>query len=223
MDAMKIEFKDYSLRFGDKNVIEKSSSTFQSGINLLIGRNGSGKTSLLKSIPLLNRNWNGKIIVNDHDLKALDIKSHFGFQFEVDFLSNNLYPKEMLSFSGKVQGITGDILKSKIEELVSFFEIDAKTEIQFLSYGNKKKLLLALSLLNNPKGLIWDEPFEGLDEIITAKIIDLIKSNKQEIVIIATNSMYLAQEISSPTVLINKNKQIESIGVFDLEYIRGVM
>lgn len=218
---MNIELLNYSLRFGDKVVIKESTCLFGEGLSLLLGRNGSGKTSILKSFPLLIKNWEGRILVNGINLYNTNIKLNFGFQFEVDFLSNNLFPMEMLKITGKLQNIKN--LKFHIEYLLDYFEIDSKTEIQFLSYGNKKKLLLALSLLNSPEGLILDEPFEGLDNRITQKIIKLLKSNTFKTIIISTNNLYLAQELNSSAVLINNAKELEQIDEFNIKYIKDNM
>jgi ABC-type multidrug transport system ATPase subunit len=218
---MNIELINYSLRFGDKVIIKESSCLFKEGLSLLLGRNGSGKTSILKSFPLLINNWDGKVLVNGINLYNTNMRLDFGFQFEVDFLSNNLFPVEMLKIAGKLQNIKN--LAVHIEYLLDFFEIDSKTEIQFLSYGNKKKLLLALSMLNSPKGLILDEPFEGLDNRITQKIIKLIQSNTFNTIIISTNNLYLAQELNSFGVLINNSKELEQIDEFNIKYIKDNM
>jgi ABC-2 type transport system ATP-binding protein len=220
---MEIKFVNYSLKFDKNLVVQGSSALFRSGLNLLVGRNGSGKTSVLKSLPNLNNFWNGKILIDGIELNDYNIKSKFGFQFELDFLPNNLYPKETLLLCGQLQSIENSILKLRLEELIDLFEIDTTKEIQFLSYGNKKKLLLAMSLLNSPVGLIWDEPFEGLDYMITSKILEFIRHNKKDIIVIATNNLNLLEEINGFVTLISKEKNLMNIDNFDLNHVKQLI
>jgi ABC-2 type transport system ATP-binding protein len=121
------------------------------------------------------------------------------------------------------QSIENSILKLRLEELIDLFEIDTTKEIQFLSYGNKKKLLLAMSLLNSPVGLIWDEPFEGLDYMITSKILEFIRHNKKDIIVIATNNLNLLEEINGFVTLISKEKNLMNIDNFDLNHVKQLI
>jgi ABC-type bacteriocin/lantibiotic exporter with double-glycine peptidase domain len=71
---MEIKFVNYSLKFDKNLVVQGSSALFRSGLNLLVGRNGSGKTSVLKSLPNLNNFWNGKILIDGIELNDYNIK-----------------------------------------------------------------------------------------------------------------------------------------------------
>lgn len=216
---MVITFNNYSLNHGPKQIIKKSSFEFDSGINLILGRNGSGKTSLLKS--LIEFNFQGNISIDGNILKGPNfVKKKFGFQFGPEFLTNNLTPKELLSLCADLQNIDKKNSKYKINDLLSFFEIPNSQEIQFLSYGNKKKLLISLSLLNNPIGVFWDEPFEGLDDIMTTKLINYLRNSPVEIVIISTNNLHLAEIITPKGVIINNDKTVKCFTNFVLEEIR---
>lgn len=220
---MNLEFENYWIKSGLNIIIEPSSFKFTKGINLLLGRNGSGKTSILKSIINLNTRWGGKILFDRSEIAVDKMKQNFGFQFEVEYLPNNLYPEEMMLFTADIQGIGKEEAKDKSFDLLNFFEITANKEIQFLSYGNKKKLLLALSLLSSPKGIFWDEPFEGLDDFILHKLIDFLIKSDMELIVISTNNLNISLELGEKGIVIGKDKKVANFNHLDITEIRNII
>ncbi|WKV13454.1 ATP-binding cassette domain-containing protein [Marivirga harenae] len=211
---MEILTKDLDIFYPPKTVLKKINIHLPEGINIIVGKNGSGKSTFLKFFAGLIKHYNGTF--KYRGLNNFEgIKKDFGFQFGEEFLTLNLKVSEMTRFCGKLHGIDNITLGKRITALIDFFELEDK-EIQFLSYGNKKKLLIALAMLNKPKGLILDEPFEGLDFVMKKKLLEYLLASNFENIILSTNDLNIAKSITSSLFLINTDGSILKTEISDI-------
>ena len=183
----KISLKNISLSFNKLNVLEDVSfDIHQSSITGLLGPNGSGKSTLFNIIcGILSPNY-GDVIINGINVNKIPV-------FErVQKYGISLIPQTGGTFSGltcieNLKAISEIVIKNKISMndkihyLLSKFELDNIKYIKakYLSGGQKKKLVIALALLSDPKVLLLDECFAALD-ILTIKMIQEIIVNLQQ-------------------------------------------
>jgi sodium transport system ATP-binding protein len=141
----------------------------------LLGPNGAGKTTCLRLLATILRPTEGTADVGGADI----VRSPEQVRRQIGFLSGDmgsyarLTPREVLSFFGKLNGLEGDQLNRRIDEMVETFEFGefSNTKIDKLSTGMKQKVAIARTVLHDPPVLILDEPSSGLD-VPTARLIE---------------------------------------------------
>ena len=151
----------------------------------LLGPNGVGKSTIFNLITgLLKPNF-GSIIINNKDVldypiaeRATEFKIGYVPQYGGYFHDLNLI--QNLTAIAEIQIRDNKIRSNTIDKIISKFEFDSIINIpaKFLSGGQKKKLVIALALLNNPKVLLLDEPFAALD-VLTIKMLKELIVNLQ--------------------------------------------
>ena len=153
----------------------------------MMGPNGVGKSTIFHIITGLKDPSFGKIIINGHDCTNIPIyeretkfklgyvPQHGGFIQDLNLLEN-------LKLVGEIHIKEKDLRKTKIDKIISQFEFDPLLEIKakHLSGGQKKKLVIAMALINDPNILLLDEPFAAVD-ILTIKMLQEIIVNLQSV------------------------------------------
>lgn len=158
----------------------------------LLGVNGAGKTTTFRMIMGLLDITKGNITL---DGKKIDysVTDKIGFLTEERSLLTKLTVKEQAIFYGRLKGMSEPQILKKLDELLTKFEIsDYKDKkIKELSKGNQQKIQFITAIINEPKLLILDEPFSGLDpfnvELFKKEIIDM--SNKGSMIIFSSHRM----------------------------------
>ena len=153
----------------------------------MMGPNGVGKSTIFHIITGLKDPSFGKILINGEDCTNVPIyeratKFKLGYVPQYGGFIQDLNLLENLKLVGEIHIKDKNIRKTKIEKIISQFEFDALLEIKakHLSGGQKKKLVIAMGLINDPKILLLDEPFAALD-ILTIKMLQEIIVNLQSI------------------------------------------
>jgi len=186
---MKLEVKNLSKKFKNEFVLENVNLSFEeNNIYGLIGKNGSGKSVFLKMICGLYKPTTGQILFDGED-----------------YISKNGYPKDTratiekpdfiadlsgfdnLKLLAKIQNKIGD---KEIEEALRSVNLYEERNKKFHKYsqGMKQKLAIAQVLMEDPKIIILDEPFNGIEEESAQKLRLLLKKiKKDKIIIIATH------------------------------------
>lgn len=178
-----ISTKNLTKKYGEKNVVNNVNLNIEKGqITGIIGRNGSGKTVLLKMLVQLYYPSSGEITYKD----GIDVTSDFGVLIDTGFLENetgfkNLYV--LASLKGKIE-------KNEIYDIMNYVKLDPwnKTKYKNYSTGMKQKLKLAQALMEKPSILILDEPFNGLDqESVSYFREELLRLKKKGVTIVITS------------------------------------
>jgi len=151
----------------------------------LLGPNGVGKSTIFNLITGLIKPQYGSIIidsknVNDYPIYLRTTQFKIGYVPQYGGYFHNMTLLENLNAIGELLIKNKKVRYEKINSLISKFELDAVRDIKasYLSGGQKKRLVIALSLLGNPKILLLDEPFAALD-IMTIKTLQKIIVNLQ--------------------------------------------
>lgn len=186
---MEIKLISYNKKIKEDYVLKDINYTFKQGnIYGLIGKNGSGKTMLLKAMSGFLRPSNGKVIVNDQELY---LKEEFPKDMGV-MIGNCEYIKDM---TGKdnlkyLASLLKKIDDDRINEVIDIVNLtDEKDKlVKKYSLGMKQKLGIAQAIMEYPKILLLDEPFNGIDNESVSKIKKYLCSIKKDtIIIIATH------------------------------------
>lgn len=133
-------------------------------------------------------------------------KRRIGLVLSKPFFIEDFSPKEYLNFVGAYQGLPKRDLTIRINELISFFNLEgSETKIRFLSSGNQMKVSISAALLHNPDVLIFDEPFVNLDFETSEKIKSLIKvfSGKKTI-LLTSHNLDLITELCNEILVLDK-------------------
>jgi len=181
-----IKIDKISLSFGKRKILDNINfSVNESQILGLLGPNGVGKSTIFNLITGLIKPQYGSIIidsknVNDYPIYLRTTQFKIGYVPQYGGYFHNMTLLENLNAIGELLIKNKKLRYEKINSLISKFELDAVRDIKasYLSGGQKKRLVIALSLLGNPKILLLDEPFAALD-IMTIKTLQKIIVNLQ--------------------------------------------
>lgn len=181
-----IKLDKLSLSFGKRKILDNVNLTINEGqIIGLLGPNGVGKSTIFNLITGLIKPDYGSIIinskkVNDYPIYLRTNKFKIGYVPQHGGYFHDLTLMENLQAIGELQVPEKKIRIEKINSLISKFELDAVREVKagHLSGGQKKKLIVSLALLSDPKVLLLDEPFAALD-LMTIKMLQQIIVNLQ--------------------------------------------
>ena len=176
-----LELKKISLKFGRKIILDNLNLQLNNGQVLgLLGANGVGKSTIFNLITGLLMPDYGSIIINSNEVNKYPIyeralKFKIGYVPQYGGYFHDLTVYENLQAIAEITINDISFIKEKINSLISKFEFDPIRDIksEFLSGGQKKKLVISLALMSDPKILLLDEPFAALD-IMTIKTIQEI-------------------------------------------------
>lgn len=187
---MKIELKNVSKKYKDVTVLSDINVVFESGkIYGFIGRNGSGKSVLLKMICSFYTPTTGEILFDGENIiKGKKFPPSTRALIEKPNFIPDLTGYENLELLASIQNKIGkeEILKS-LDDVNLIAEKDKK--YSKYSLGMKQKLGIAQVIMEDPKIMILDEPFNGIEEKTADKLRELLKSEakKDKIIIIASH------------------------------------
>jgi lipopolysaccharide export system ATP-binding protein len=177
-----------SLKYGRKIILDNLSLQLNSGQILgLLGPNGVGKTTIFNIITGLTSPDFGSVIINSEKINKCPIYERT-LRFKIGFVPqyggyfHDLTVYDNLKAIAEITIQNKSIREEKINSLISKFELDPIRDIKadFLSGGQKKKLVIALSLVSDPQILLLDEPFAALD-VMTIKTLQEIIVNLQSV------------------------------------------
>ena len=179
--------------YGDFKAVDNLSFTVKPGeIFGLLGVNGAGKTTTFRIIMGLLEPTSGKVTLNG---KPIDysVTDNIGFLTEERSLLTKLTVLEQCIFYGTLKGMDSKKIEERLDYLLDKFGVSEykNRKIKELSKGNQQKIQFITAILNEPKLLILDEPFSGLDpfnvELFKTEIEDM--SKKGSIIIFSTHRM----------------------------------
>ena len=182
-----IEFNNVTLSYGNRLILDNINFKVNEGeIFGMLGPNGVGKSTIFNLlVGLINPN-SGEIKINSNEvnnypvyLRTKKFKTSYCPQYGGYFLDLSLI--DNLKAISEIVIDKKSLRNEKIDYVLSRFELDNLKEIKakYLSGGQKRKLVLAMALLNNPKVLLLDEPFAALD-VLTIKMLQEIIVNLQQ-------------------------------------------
>ena len=181
-----IEFENVTLAYGNRIILDNISFQINEGqIFGMLGPNGVGKSTIFNLITGLISPKHGKIKINGEDVSKYPVylrtkKFKVGYVPQYGGFFNDLTLHDNLKAISEIVIIDKNLRQERIDYLLSKFELEnvKNVKAKFLSGGQKKKLVISLSLLSNPRVLLLDECFAALD-VLTIKMLQEIIVNLQ--------------------------------------------
>lgn len=186
----------------------------------LLGVNGAGKTTTFRMIIGLIEASKGTITLNGKKI-GYDVTNEIGFLTEERSLLTKLTVKEQCLFYGRLKGMTNEEILTKLDLLLERFEIKEYKDkkIKELSKGNQQKIQFITAIINDPKLLILDEPFSGLDpinvELFKSVILDM--SKKGSMIIFSSHRMEHVELFCKKLAIMVKGKTVISGYLSDIK------
>ena len=189
---MEIKLENVSKRFKNENVLNGISYSFESGkIYSIVGRNGSGKSVLLKIIAGLYLQDKGNVLFDNKNYNMInEIPNNLGIVIEQPSFINDLTGLENLKLLASIRNVATerDIVESL--EIVNLKD-DMNKKYSKYSLGMRQKLSIAQAIMEQQKVILLDEPFNGIDRQSVVAIKEYLKREKNEdkLIIITTHIM----------------------------------
>ena len=214
-----IEIKNVSKTYnGKKKVLKDVSFKIEDGeIFAFIGHNGAGKTTMIKSIIGILDFEEGDILINNKSIKdnPVECKKIMAYVPDNPDLYENMKAIDFINFICDMYEVDEEIRRTNTIKYAKMFEIEDKLndDISSFSHGMKQKVALIAALAHNPKVLIMDEPFVGLDPkaVYDMKEImrDMAKNGKT--IFFSTHILDVAEKLCDRVAII-KNGTIVKVG-----------
>ncbi|MEW5938545.1 MAG: ATP-binding cassette domain-containing protein [Chloroflexota bacterium] len=210
-----IEVLDLHRSFGENKAVQGVSFEVERGeIFSLLGPNGAGKTTTISMLSCLLRPDAGEARVMGHSIRADQngVKSVLGVVPQDIALYEDLTARENLTFWGKMYGLRGSALKSRVDEILEVIGLSdrARERVGKYSGGMKRRVNIGVALLHKPKVIYMDEPTVGIDPQSRRNILDSVVTLKNQgmTVLYTTHYMEEAQELSDHIAIMDHGKMI---------------
>ncbi|KAI4463143.1 atp-binding cassette transporter subfamily a abca [Holotrichia oblita] len=173
-------------KYGKDHIVLRNISfnMFENEITILVGQNGTGKTTLMSILSGILPPTFGTAIIGGYDIKTdmEKIRESLGFCPQHNVLFNLLTVKEHLYFFCKIRGLKGENLNEEIEMYLKLLDLtnQANTKVKSLSEGIKRKLSIGIAMCGNSRVCIMDEPTSGLDPKSRRQVWAAIRAHKIE-------------------------------------------
>ena len=215
-----LEIKNLSKSFGSNVVLKDISLSVKQGeVVSIIGSSGSGKSTILRCINLLEEPTGGDIlfegrsILND-DLEKKQLRKEVGMVFQSFNLFENMNVLKNCMI-GQIQVLKTDKETAKEVALKNLKAVGMDKYINAkpsqLSGGQKQRVAIARALSMSPKCLLFDEPTSALDPEMVGEVLNVISelSKEKMTMIIVTHEMQFAYDVSSKVIFLDKGKILE--------------
>lgn len=175
----------------------------------LLGPNGAGKSTTIRMIMDIIKPDEGEILLDNHPLKKTDYHK-IGYLPEERGLYQKNKLKETIVYFAELKGLSVHEARHRAETYLKRFDLEeyADRKIQELSKGNQQKVQFIISIISDPKLVILDEPFSGLDPVNQILLKDIINeiNEKGATVIFSTHQMEQVEKMCDDICLINKGR-----------------
>jgi ABC-2 type transport system ATP-binding protein len=230
MDDVAIQVNDLHKSFGETKAVQGVSFIVCRGdIFSLLGPNGAGKTTTISMLSTLLRPDQGDALVFGKSIRTdpMGVKAVLGVVPQEIALYEDLSARENLVFWGKMYGLRGGALKSRVDEILEVIGLTdrASGRVGKFSGGMKRRVNIGVALLHKPQLIYMDEPTVGIDPQSRRNILDSVVALKEQgmTVLYTTHYMEEAQELSDQIAIMDHGQLIASGTHTELVKIVGEM
>ena len=204
-----IEIRNLSHAYGERKALEQVSfSVRPAEIFGLLGPNGSGKTTLFRILSTLMLPAGGEAAIAGLDLRSNPslVRRHIGVVFQAPSVDVKLTAAENLRHQGHLYGLTGSVLKARVQEMLSRVGLAerAAEKVETFSGGMQRRVELAKGIMHHPSVLLLDEPTTGLDpgaRIDLWQYLKILRDEEHVSVLITTHLMEEAERCDRLAIL----------------------
>ena len=208
-----LEVQNLKKYFATQKAVDDISFSVNKGsIFGLLGPNGAGKTTLIRMITGIFYPDEGQVIFDGKKFDPINDVVHVGYMPEERGLYKKMKIGEQAVYLAQLKGLKKNEAMAKIKEWFVKFEMQSwwSKKVEDLSKGMSQKLQFVTTVLHEPKLIILDEPFSGLDPVNSNLIKDEIfkLAQKGSTILFSTHRMEQVEEICDHIILVNKGKKI---------------
>ncbi|MFA4895550.1 MULTISPECIES: ABC transporter ATP-binding protein [Microbacterium] len=201
--------RDLIKDFGDQRAVNSIDLTVPAGSFYgIVGPNGAGKTTTLSILAGLLRATSGQVVVCgiDQASDALSAKRLMGVLPDRLRTFDRLTGRQLLHYYGLLRGLAAEVIEKRTADLARAFDLaDALNRVvSDYSAGMTKKIMLAGAMIHSPRVLVLDEPFEAVDPVSSAVILDILRAYVAHggTVILSSHGMDLVERVCSRVAII---------------------
>nr|WP_243697077.1 ABC transporter ATP-binding protein [Labedella endophytica] len=209
--------------FGDTRAVDALDLEVRAGSFYgIVGPNGAGKTTTLSMITGLLRPDAGSVTVNGIDVWAdpAAAKRTIGVLPDRLRVFDRLTGAQLLYYAGTLRGLSGDVVRGRVEDLARVFGLeDAMGRlVSDYSAGMVKKVSLAAAMIHSPRVLVLDEPFESVDPVSAAKVVEILRVyvGNGGTVVLSSHSMDFIQRVCDHVAIIVEGQVLAAGPVADV-------
>jgi len=204
-----IEIRNLTHAYGERKALDQVSfSVRPAEIFGLLGPNGSGKTTLFRILSTLMLPAGGEAAIAGLDLRSNPslVRRHLGVVFQAPSVDVKLTAAENLRHQGHLYGLTGSVLKARVQEMLSRVGLveRAAEKVETFSGGMQRRVELAKGIMHHPSVLLLDEPTTGLDpgaRIDLWQYLKILRDEEHVSVLITTHLMEEAERCDRLAIL----------------------
>lgn len=212
-----LRFEHLTKKYGDKVVVDDLNLEIKEGqIYAFIGHNGAGKTTSIKcAVGILNFEQ-GEIFIDGQNIKSnpIECKKKIAYIPDNPDIYEYMTAIQYLNFIADVFEVPQAVREKRINKYADMFEIkdNLAQPVSSFSHGMKQKLVITGALLHEPKLMIMDEPFVGLDPIATHKLKELMKEmcKNGTAIFFSTHVLEVAEKLCDMVAIIKGGKLLKS-------------
>ena len=219
-----IEIKNVTKKYGDKKAVDNISFVVNDGdIFAFIGHNGAGKTTLIKAIVGIHDFEEGDILIDGMSIKEnpVECKKLMAFVPDNPETYEHMRAIDYINFICDMYDVSKEVREKSIKKYAKLFDMENKLNdtIDSFSHGMKQKIVLISALAHDPRILIMDEPFVGLDPKAVFDIKEILNEMVKEgkIVFYSTHILDVAEKLCSRVAIIKKGKLVKSGSMKDIK------
>lgn len=212
---MSVELENVTIRYGDFVAVDNLSVTFETGSIGLLGRNGAGKSSVLKALLGLVVPASGSMRFGElpAGVSAAEIRAHVGYMPERDAHLPQSSAFEMVSLLGMLSGLPQRDAWRRAHEVLYLVGLEEQRyrPVSGYSAGMRQKAKLAAALVHDPRVLFLDEPTNGLDPAGRREMLELVRQLSADLgksVVFSTHILQDVEAVCDAAVVMERGKVV---------------
>lgn len=219
-----LRIENLTKKYGDKKAVDNLSLSIKPGeIYGFIGHNGAGKTTTIKACCGILQFDEGDILINGISIKQnpIECKKKIAYIPDNPDLYDFMTGIQFLNFVADVFKIPTEVRKARIQKFADMLELtdDLAQSISAYSHGMKQKLAIISALIHEPKLVIMDEPFVGLDPKASHQLKELMREicSQNGAIFFSTHVLEVAEKLCDKVAIIKEGKLIKSGTMADVK------